>query len=638
MEDNNIIDKYFIDIKFYILSNKMILKILKEDEINEKWNEYHIYVVSSEEITKWKSEIGYSDICKELKKRKKIDINGSDKDWIISLISKNINNFNKHNNISQNNVRKNINNESIYNSYSSTFCLDKEKKYISFCINEENENNGNLQIKIGKNKIIILENKKIIILCLKEEYLNIKIEPYNLEKYLNEFIIEFDSIEESESNKILEEINKMNIHEFKMHIKNDGKRDIFNYSNYNLNIKKKEKIDISLYININLIIKSRNFNKINFEQVNEFIEILGGNYNSIKEIKYINTIIVKKPKNSSYIIASMYSLSQIPEFTDYFVCNKKNTLFKSDLLLNFKKYILHLWKKNYEREVYEPKCFMLILRKKNNIIFDLKKEKEPIIFLENIFDYINEELNNKDKDIEIKINETKKEFIPKYNSIIAKTFYGIYHINYLCSSCGEMKNMDLDNKIFKFIEININKYSNYQSELDNSLTFFYLDDLINFYFFEQDNFDENQEKNELNFNNNSSYCKICKKDTSSKKVKNIYKFPEIIIIWINWGNFSVDQGFNGLDSNKLIFNKFLDLTKYSSIDNSKDEIIYKIRSIINYPIVNENIQKDWKKFITFSRHLVNNKFYSYQPSGKVIEINKINRLRFVPSVLFYEKI
>ena len=650
---DNISNKIFIQLKNYIESNYKILKILKGDNVQKEWKEDLLYAISRGEIEQWQKEIGFKEISEELNKRGKIIITDKDKDWIKSLIQEKINKDIKINNINNlnnyYNLRKSMNNSSIYTSiYSSLRTIAKEKIYISsycyfyliskeawesFDINEKEIYNGKILIKIGKNKIIIKsENNKIIILCLEEKNLNI-INPYNLEKYLNEFIIVFESNKDFEPNEIIEEINKMDIQEFKKHIKDNGERCKFNYGKYNLNIIKKDKIS-SLNLNINEI-PENNTELINEDKENEILKLFESESRSIKDVNYINKILIKKIKNSSYIIAGMYSLSQIPEFTEYFFCNKHNSFFKSELLYSFKEYIDILWKENINREIFEPKYFMRNLRNKDKITFDFKKEKEPIIFLEKIFDYINEELNDKDKEIEKEIKDSKYEFIPKYNSIVAKIFYGIFNNEYLCSLCGEKKNLS-EKDIFKFIEININQYSNYQSKLDNSLTFFYLDDLIDFFFYNQDNLEEYQEKNEMN-KNNSSYCNRCQKHSNNKLEKRIYKYPEILIIWINWGKFTVDEGFNDLDSNKLIFNKILDLSKFSSINNS-DEIIYKVRSIINYPIMKEKIERDWKKFITFSRHLVDNKFYSYQPSGNVIQINNINRLRFVPSVLFYEKI
>ena len=341
---------------------------------------------------------------------------------------------------------------------------------------------------------------------------------------------------------------------------------------------------------------------------------------NIREAKYICKSIVRKVKFCTYIISSMYSLSQIPEFTEYFFCKENQLLFGSKLLFSFSLYLHNLWKNANDEEVLDPTFFIHYLYKKDNKIFDIKSEKLPILFLDKMFDYINEDLKNKDNKITMQIKENKPEFLDKYNSIVSKVFYGIFKQKNVCLTCGKAKNNSLDNDIFKYITIDINKYKDEESKLDNSLTFFYLDDLIEFYFTKQ---------------KNSSFCENCKEEKEFKIIgKKIYRFPDIFIININWGYFKEEEGF-GLEENKLIFDKIIDMTKYAQI--KQKEIKYEIRSVINYPVINNDPDKRWKKFITFNKHLVDQKYYCYQPSGKVVEFNSMNRRRFVPSVLFYEK-
>ena len=81
------------------------------------------------------------------------------------------------------------------------------------------------------------------------------------------------------------------------------------------------------------------------------------------------------------------------------------------------------------------------------------------------------------------------------------------------------------------------------------------------------------------------------------------------------------------------------MTKYTSNQINKDEIKYRLRSVIIYPIINEKNENNRtvKKFITISRHLIDQKIYSYKPSGGVEKIDSINQRNNVPFVLFYEK-
>ena len=49
---------------------------------------------------------------------------------------------------------------------------------------------------------------------------------------------------------------------------------------------------------------------------------------NIRNVKYICKSIVRKVKFCTYIISSMYSLSQNPEYTEYFFCKENQLLFK----------------------------------------------------------------------------------------------------------------------------------------------------------------------------------------------------------------------------------------------------------------------------------------------------------------------
>ena len=221
-------------------------------------------------------------------------------------------------------------------------------------------------------------------------------------------------------------------------------------------------------------------------------------------------------------------------------------------------------------------------------------------------------------------------FIKKYNSIVSKVFYGIFQIKYFCESCGE----NIQYKYFKYINLNTTKYSLYikdkDSDLNNSLVYYYLDDLIEFYF------------NDKNYN---IKCKNCKKPNKLIE-KKIIRFPDILIFRIQWKEFNNEKGFmseeNWLDSNKLIFDdlEIMDLSKFSVNNNNNKEIKYKLNNVINYGVINKNNQSEiaWQTFIAFCRHLKFGDFYIYSPNGTLSEMKKFNRKRFTPSVLFYKKL
>ena len=149
--------------------------------------------------------------------------------------------------------------------------------------------------------------------------------------------------------------------------------------------------------------------------------------------------IIKKDDNSSYIITTIQSLSQIFEFSTYFsktkISKEKNTI-----VGDFKEYLENLRK--YNNEIFTPKDFMSKLKIINKD-FTLKEELEPYKFYDFILKQLNDELNGLDPAInkyftnfnkkynkfeDLKLKEFLEDFIKNNNSIISKIFYGIMKI------------------------------------------------------------------------------------------------------------------------------------------------------------------------------------------------------------------
>ena len=123
----------------------------------------------------------------------------------------------------------------------------------------------------------------------------------------------------------------------------------------------------------------------------------------------------------------MYSLSQVKEFVKYFLASdekNKNNIISSELLKYFKDFLNRLWIKNDQH--FNPMKFMTKLNEYNNLIFDFKNEKEPIIYLKEIFNYINKELNNKDEDIKKIIAKSFEEYQNDKNFL---SFSKMFQIN-----------------------------------------------------------------------------------------------------------------------------------------------------------------------------------------------------------------
>ena len=388
--------------------------------------------------------------------------------------------------------------------------------------------------------------------------------------------------------------------------------------------------------------KSHQISSIHLSNIPINTNVIKNEKSLIEDIFSINNNIIEREKEASYVISSIYCLSHIPEFTYYFLGDNIKKESSSELLYLFKKAIYRVLEKSENGKIYKPKTIINYLEFAYKTIFDFKQEKEPIIFIEKIFEYINEELNNKDKEIS---NLNKKSiiyennpyfmnyytniFIKRYNSIVSKVFYGIFQIKYLCESCGESTQYE----DFKYINLNTTKFSLYikvnDLDLNNSLVYYYLDDLIEFYF---------------NDKTNNNKCEKCKKQNKLIE-KKIVRFPDVLIFRIQWKEFNNEKGFmseeNWLDSNKLIFEdlEIMDLSKFA-VKKNNNIIKYKLNNVINYGVINEKnkYEKAWQKFIAFCRHLKYGDFYVYHPMGMLSEMHSFNRKRFIPSVLFYTKL
>ena len=624
---------YFLQLQSYYMSNLELIKILNgenEEESKKDWSYNLFHAIDIDWVKQWKAFIGYDKIIEDLKSKRINEINENNRKWITSLIEKNI---------KGKQPLKKLNNKSIYYSLDSnctlndssntsnsssigiggsnniiinSFELISEKAWEIFNEdrnNEENNLNGKLLIKLGKKSIIIkLSEKLYIIECPKNNIIN------DLKSDLIELKIDIlRGNSDNFTNKIVDIIMK----------KEEKERENFHYENkdFHVYIKKQEK---PFFSNISSI------NNQSSSQENEQINI---NFNNIN---YINNICVKKYKNTSYINASMFSLSQIKEFAKYFFINEENeskNIKYSDLLNHFRDYINQLWINRNQDYIFKPTLFIESLNKYNiNLVTD--KEIEPKFFLKEILEYINKELNGKDEEINKKIENSleefkndlsfsyyKKDFQIKYNSIVSEIFYGIFHKKYSCNC----ENNDIYEK-FDIIELNYNNYFNFKNKLNQSnissssnislnesLYCFELDDFIEFYF-KQKKF----------------YCEKCKREV----IKSIYKYPQVLIFSFNWGNFSTDKGFE-LEYNKLKFEKEIDLTYFSS--RSGVGMKYEFRSGIYYHVINENYQeKKYKRFFTISRHVIDNTLYFYQTKGNVEKVSHFCRLGLIPSILIYE--
>jgi hypothetical protein len=624
-------EEYYNQFKNYYLSNLEIINILTSDNIknyNDDWSDKLFYAIPADFIEDWKKQFDFNDICKTMNLNKDIKIIDEQKDKIIELMKKN-KGLQKSKNLDiyeiHSSLKKSINYDEV--SPFTKFYLINKNAWNSFDKKEDLIKKAKIDVRKGYRKIMIKTHKNNYFTIFYLSKNTKEVDPTTLTKCLNKTIINI----ENQEKEWIEDVIRFDIFDwFKIiDYKEDENNKEYKYKDYDF------------------IIENENMNKLSFNEgsiisnktsKNDAKEDIG-----ILKKLHINNIMVIKVKFSSFIIASMYSLSQIKGLYNYYQKNKKEKfLYASKILKLFQEFLDKLWKENEEGAKFTPKEFMEHLNRKDKKTFDFKIEKEPIVFLDYIIKELNEKLKNKDDELKQEIINSQKAldndknfskfyelYIQKHNSIMSKLFNGIFHIKNECKTCGKFE----DYKIFNHIIIDINEYLDYHNKSDNSLIDYYLDDLIDFYF---------DVELDLKNERNTTKCPKCKQDNNitKKDQKTIIIFPEILIFSINWGNF--DPKGLPYEENKLIFeeNEKIDMSKYSFNKINKDKIEYKFRSVINYPVINDKNRdnKAFKKFITISRHFEDQKIYSYQPSGATNEIRYFNRRSFIPFVLFYEKI
>ena len=103
-----------------------------------------------------------------------------------------------------------------------SFYLISRKFWELINLDKNNEYSGKISIKTGKNKILIkCSNNQIILLKLMNNK-DVNIEPKNLQKYLIQYIINFDDLQdENEINKLINEINKMDLIDLEQKIRDN---------------------------------------------------------------------------------------------------------------------------------------------------------------------------------------------------------------------------------------------------------------------------------------------------------------------------------------------------------------------------------------------------------------------------------
>jgi DNA-directed RNA polymerase subunit E'/Rpb7 len=337
----------------------------------------------------------------------------------------------------------------------------------------------------------------------------------------------------------------------------------------------------------------------------------------------------------------MESLAQIFSFSHYFI-NKEIKNDEKGIAFEFKDYMENLWKDN--SEMFTPMKFIKKLIKMNKKQFSLKEELDPYIFYNYILNQLNNELNDKDKDIkkyfenfnkkylenkEIEGNNDLKDYIKQFseknNSIVSKTFYGLYKIIENCNYCRQEEKIKYEK--FNVIDIDLYEFFNYIYEKGDSITTVYFDDILDYFFREIITMEKVKCKDK------GMYEKII-------QIK-IIEIPNYLIFRLKFDeskkeNF-MKKSYKFIDINDTIEIKkeyFDEDIAYNKNNLITDSVKYQLFSTIDY-------WEKSKKYICKYKIKENNKtnkWYSFWCNSEGKEVGTYKDDFTSPCMLFYEKI
>ena len=582
-----IINKYVEQFTKYMESEKQLIEMFESENVNNNINQiYHIY--DPDWINNWKEIISFKELIKE---------DTEDKKKIYEIIKKSLNSGNLYN------IK--LDNKGIYKKEKDKYLIKPMKPFdiISdevWKLFSKNTNTKNCDGKIS----LLKGNKKIIIplndVCYSIRFLSKK--NNSNKKYINEyneFIIEFKSNSKKKQKTIIDEIANSNIDDW---MKNIGFK--FNAKQFPIKIN-----------GISFVIKQKYSNW--------------------------NFITIRKYRKTSNISAVMRALSTIEPLTDYFMNNINDE--QSELLNSIKEYFKKLW--SNEEEVFMPeKLFKSIRNLKGVNSFNIKEEQDPIKFLRLILDYLNENLNQKDNDLNFNFNDITKilsklskkpeylndldKIIKESNSIIGKLFYGLMLEVYRCKECK--KNIIENIKKFDVIDIDYKGVM----EIPESCSGYNLIE-IDFYI-EQDLKIDNEKHSKVK-------CNVCQNDAEFKK--EILTYPPFLLVRLNRGKLDEKKDLY-VDSQKYLknYDKIKFMKDYLSDiikTHNKKNIEYELISMVNFIKIKDKTKNEEQiEFINISKSpfLIEDKIWnSFICNRKPVELGHSydNDISW-PCILFYK--
>lgn len=351
----------------------------------------------------------------------------------------------------------------------------------------------------------------------------------------------------------------------------------------------------------------------------------------LNDIKFNFEKAVQKVENSSYIISTMQILSIILLEHNLF----ENLIINSTINANngiIHEFLIYMINLCESEKILTYVNFAKRIKKISRRKFSLREEIEPYKFYDFILNQICEEMNFKfpqKEELNKEINDMNKikDKLDKIynNNIIIRSFFGIFELSLECEFTHESY---LKLEKFNLFNIDINDYISKEKSCEKVE----LEKYLRYYFTEEIKMD----------------CKLgeCKKKNDSKGHRKLVYLPDYLVIRINWGEFSEEQGFICKDQNAKIkpFYSYIDNIEnieikkefckdgfvFSNNKESNGNIKYKLFGTVDY------IKEQKKRFFCKFR-IEGNKWFVFwwNSAGKMVGTYKDTFSS--PCLLFYKK-
>ena len=379
---------------------------------------------------------------------------------------------------------------------------------------------------------------------------------------------------------------------------------------------------------LNTIIQNENdiLKKLNLEYTTQ-IERLNTKISDLTEAKLVGLDNIGA---NCYINPTLQCLLNTQKLTDYFMDKKHIIDNNKKISYEYSKVVRNLCDRTNNKKSYSPHSFKQALAQENPmlngivcndskdlIIFLLEKIHQELNSMKNISNNyeMNNILSNQLDQFEEKkmLNNFLKEFSLKYHSKISDLFYGTMETKSQCQKCYKIR---YNFQIFNYIDFPLEQVNEYciNKRLNNNCFDNNYNQKINiiecFEYFVS---------NKSMTGNNKMFCCICNNNNDTIYSKNIYSFPDYLIINLNRGKDSLYQY-------KIKFPEKLNLLNFVSYKegNTYFELYALISSSIN------------GHFVAYCKNKLDRKWYKYDDS--IVEACECKKefCDGIPSLLFYQ--